>query len=143
MSISEREQEALDSIESDLVGSGPELASMLAMFVRLTAGEEMPKRERIWRSVYPPFASTAAAGASTVAEPGADADASARQIMRWLSRRTAWRFLWLVVAAIALIAFSLTANRGAGKGICTASQTAACRQAPTPAHSSAGTASGL
>lgn len=31
MSISEREQEALDSIENDLVGSGPELASKLAM----------------------------------------------------------------------------------------------------------------
>ena len=39
---------------------------MLAMFVRLTAGEEMPKRERIWRSVYPPSASIAAAGARII-----------------------------------------------------------------------------
>lgn len=149
MSISEREQEALDSIESDLVGSGPELASKLAMFVRLTAGEEMPKRERIQRSVYPPSASPTGAGASTGASAsaaaGASADtarASARRTMRWLSRRTAWRLLWLV-ATFALLAVLLTVDRGAGKGICTASRTAACRQAPAPAHSSAGAASGL
>ena len=149
MSISEREQEALDSIENDLVGSGPELASKLAMFVRLTAGEEMPGRERIRRSVYPPSAGTAAGGASagtgTSADAGASADAeraSALRIKRWLSRRTAWRLLWLV-AAIALIVVSLTVNRDAGKGICPASRTAACRQAPAPAHSSAGAISGL
>lgn len=112
MSISEREQESLDSIEDDLVGSGPELASKLAMFVRLTAGEEMPKRERIRRSVFPSSASPTVAGASTCtsADAGASMDterAGARRILLWLGRRTAWRLLWLV-AAIALIAFSLT-----------------------------------
>lgn len=149
MSISEREQEALDSIENDLVGSGPELASKLAIFVRLAVGEEMPKRERIRRSVYPSSASAAAARASTdtgvSAHAGASTDAeraSARRVARWLSRRTAWRLLWLVVA-IALMAFLLTVDRDAGKGICTTSRTAACRQAPAPAHSSAGTAGGL
>src|SRR5579863_8192851 len=127
MSISEREQEALHSIESDLTSSGPELASKLAMFVWLTAGEEMPNRERIRRSVYPSFARPVRVGAS--ADAGASADkerASARRIMRRLSRRTAWRLVWLV-AAIALVVFLLTVDRGAGKGICTASLTAACR----------------
>lgn len=149
MSISEQEQEALNSIESDLADSGPELASKLAMFVRLTAGEEMPKRERIRRSACPPSASPTGAGTSTGAGPSADAGASAgparasaRPTRRWLSRPPAWRLLWLV-ATFALLVILLTVDRGAGKGICTASRTAACRQVPAPAHSSAAAGGGL
>ena len=39
MGLSEREQQALDSIEDGLAGSDPELASLLATFTRLTAGD--------------------------------------------------------------------------------------------------------
>jgi hypothetical protein len=46
MSISEREQETLDSIGDGLVRSAPKLASMLAIFSRLTADEQMPVREQ-------------------------------------------------------------------------------------------------
>lgn len=51
MSISEREQTVLASIENDLAGSSPELTSMLTIFSRLTAGEEMPVRERASQAV--------------------------------------------------------------------------------------------
>jgi len=47
MSLSAREQHTLDSIESALSGSDPELALLLATFGRLTSGEDMPVREKI------------------------------------------------------------------------------------------------
>src|SRR5690348_12125317 len=59
MSISERERQALGLIEEDLAGSVPELAAKLAVFTRLTAGEAMPPRERVWRPAHTPSASPA------------------------------------------------------------------------------------
>ena len=55
MSLSAREQHALDCIADELSGTDPKLASMLTAFTRLTAGEEMPAREsirpgRAWRT---------------------------------------------------------------------------------------------
>lgn len=47
MSLSAREQRELDSIEYEIAGSAPRLASLLAMFTRLTAGEELPERGQI------------------------------------------------------------------------------------------------
>jgi len=47
MSLSAHEEHALHSIEDQLSGSDPELASPLATFTRLTAGEDMPAREGI------------------------------------------------------------------------------------------------
>ena len=52
MGLSAHEQQALDSIEDRLCGSDPDLASMLATFTQLAAGEDMPAREKIrtgWR----------------------------------------------------------------------------------------------
>ena len=46
MSLSSHEQHALHSIEDRLCVSAPELASLLATFSRLTAGEDMPAREK-------------------------------------------------------------------------------------------------
>jgi hypothetical protein len=46
MSLSSHEQHALHSIEDRLCVSDPELASLLATFTRLTAGEDMPAREK-------------------------------------------------------------------------------------------------
>jgi len=42
MSLSARDQQALDGIEDGLAGSTPKLAAMLATFTRLTSGEEIP-----------------------------------------------------------------------------------------------------
>ena len=47
MSLSAREQQALDSITGRLADSDPELAALLTGFTRLASGEEMPQRERI------------------------------------------------------------------------------------------------
>jgi hypothetical protein len=46
MSLSAQEQQALDSIGHKLSASDPELASLLTTFTRLTAGEDMPSREK-------------------------------------------------------------------------------------------------
>src|SRR5260370_15618238 len=47
MSLSAWEQQSLDSIEDELAGSDPKLASLLATFARHASGEEMPVREKI------------------------------------------------------------------------------------------------
>jgi len=47
MSLNEPQRQALGSIEDGLAGSDPRLASMLNIFSRLAAGEEMPVREKI------------------------------------------------------------------------------------------------
>jgi hypothetical protein len=47
MSFTEPEMQALGSIEDGLAGSDPRLASMLNIFSRLAAGEEMLAREKI------------------------------------------------------------------------------------------------
>jgi len=45
MSLNYHQQRQLDSIESRLLRSDPQLAAMLAMFGRLCAGQRMPPRE--------------------------------------------------------------------------------------------------
>ena len=47
MSLNEPQRQALGSIEDGLAGSDPRLASMLNIFSRLAADEEMPVREKI------------------------------------------------------------------------------------------------
>ena len=47
MSFTDLERQALGSIADGLAGSDPRLASMLTIFSRLAAGEEMPVREKI------------------------------------------------------------------------------------------------
>ena len=47
MSLSAREQQALDGIENRLADSDPKLARQLAAFTRLTSGEGMPAREEV------------------------------------------------------------------------------------------------
>ena len=47
MSLSAREQQALESIKEGLARSDPRLVAMLATFTRLVSGEQMPVREKI------------------------------------------------------------------------------------------------
>src|SRR5579863_9886634 len=47
MNLNEPQMQALGWIEDGLAGSDPRLASMLNIFSRLAAGEEMPVREKI------------------------------------------------------------------------------------------------
>ena len=46
MSLNAGEQRTLSCIADELAGSAPKLASMLAVFNRLTSGEEMPDHRR-------------------------------------------------------------------------------------------------
>ena len=56
MSLNQLETQALGSIADGLAGSDPRLASMLAIFSRLAAGEEMPARRYPRRGVAFPHA---------------------------------------------------------------------------------------
>lgn len=47
MSLSAREQRALNVIAEQIAGSDPGLTSKMAAFARMTAGEDMPLREKI------------------------------------------------------------------------------------------------
>ena len=56
MSLTQPETQALGSIADGLAGADPRLASMLAIFSRLAAGEEMPARRYPRRGVAFPHA---------------------------------------------------------------------------------------
>lgn len=59
-----REQRLLDKISDALRRSDPQLASMLAIFGRLTAGEPMPDREQLGRLTGQPRAALHKASAT-------------------------------------------------------------------------------
>jgi hypothetical protein len=104
MSISERERQALDSIESEFAQSDQRLVSMLMMFSRLTADERMPARESV-RSI--------------AGEPGW------RRLRRFRIGRRARGWL-LLAAAAAVLASMLTMTYGNRVSACTHSLTTAC-----------------
>lgn len=126
MSISERERQTLESIENGLVHSAPKLASMLAIFTRLTASGKMPARRPVRR------ASSLRPGAGFTAAPSAPG-----QPRRTQPGQAARRWLWLVIA-VALLALTAMLDHGAGRTTCTAPpRAAACRHAPAPARPAA------
>lgn len=101
MSLSAREQQALDSIENDL--SGTKLASLLATFTRLTAGEEMLVPEEV----------RAAGRRATHLRRRAHRDRARRHALRSRQRlgwQQAWR-LWLLITVV-MIAVALAVSRG-------------------------------
>jgi nucleotide-binding universal stress UspA family protein len=120
VSLSAREQQELDSIEDEIAASAPRLASLLATFTRLTAGEELPVRERIKDASRrrgrrrPPFLMSRHHGRSA------------------MSLSLAAVLLWLAVS-IALVVTALVISRGGnGKG-CTLQGIACAGQAPANA----------
>src|SRR5882724_9621344 len=107
MSLSAREQQALDSIED-------ELASLLATFAGHASGQEMPVREKI---------PNPALRRGNVRRP-------ARKLFPRLSLQQTMLLLWLTVT-IALIAIALVLNRDSRNGPCPESWGVVCtRQAP-------------
>jgi Protein of unknown function (DUF3040) len=88
MGLSVREQRALHSIEAGLAASYPRLASRLAAFTRLTAGEAFPAPEHI----------------------------RAHRLREWVHWPLAWPLVWLV-ASVALISVGLAVSHGGG-GTC-------------------------
>ena len=117
MSLSAWEQQALDSIEDELAGADPELASLLATFARLASGEEMPVREKIRKQSL---------RRGNVRRP-------ARGLLPRLGLQQTIPLLWLTVT-IALIAIALVLNRDSRNGPCRGSWRVACTQ-QAPVHS--------
>ena len=117
MSLSAWEQQALDSIEGELAGSDPKLASLLATFARHASGEAMPVREKIPNQ---------ALRRGTVRRP-------ARRWFPRLGLQQTMLLLWLTVT-IAVIAIALVLNRDSRSGPCPESWAVACTQ-QAPVHS--------
>ena len=118
MSLSAREQQALDSIGDELAGSDPRLASLLATFARHAPGQEMPVREKI---------PNPARRRGTVRRP------ARRLVPRLGWQQTMLLLLWLA-ATIALIATALVLSRDSRNGPCPESWGVACTQ-QAPVHS--------
>jgi Protein of unknown function (DUF3040) len=117
MSLSAREQQALDSTEDELAGSDPKLASLLATFARHASGQEMPAREKI---------PNPALRRGNVRRP-------AHRLFPRLGLQQTMLLLWLTVT-IALIAVALVLNRDSRNGPCPESRAVACTQ-QAPVHS--------
>lgn len=103
MSLSAHERQALDAIEKRLAGSDPELASLLAMFTRLTSGEKMP------------------AGANPAGRrqlPRISPHCSARRLCLRIGWQRAMPLLWLLTA-VALIATAVALSGGGARPACT------------------------
>jgi hypothetical protein len=131
MSLSAREQQALDSIKDGLASSDPALVARLIIFTRLASGEEMPGREKIQ------------------AGPGQVSRLNARHPRRgevaghapWMYQRLGLQraavLLWLVTT-LALIVVALVFNRDGTPGTCTGSWAPFCNSANSAPKSGPG-----
>lgn len=111
MSLSAREQQALDCIEDELAGSDPKLAWLLATFARYASGEDLPVRDKI---------PNLALRRGNVRRP------SRRLFPRLGLQQT--MLLLLLTVTIALIAVALVLNRDNRNGLCPESWAVACTQ---------------
>jgi Protein of unknown function (DUF3040) len=142
MSLSAREQHALDTIETALTGSDPDLAVLLATFGRLTSGEEMPAGEKILGSRwwYRPRGRGLIRGS---ARGLGRAWGRTWGLVRRLWRRLGWPrtglLLWIVVS-VGLIMLAPVINRGSQRA-CPAHWAAACARL-VPAHTGRTTRAG-
>lgn len=127
MSFTELERQALGSIADGLAGSDPRLASMLNIFSRLVAGEEMPAREK---TPIPGGRPTAHRPRHARRHPRRG---TARPQLRRLYPRLGWPrsmlLLWAVTIA-ALLTIALLLNTS-GHNACTQSVRTACTSAPS------------
>jgi Protein of unknown function (DUF3040) len=136
MSLTEPETQALGSIEHGLAGSDPRLASMLDIFSRLAAGEEMPAREKIRVRRGRPAAHRPRRARRHPRRGTALPQA------RWLYPRLGWQqamlLLWVVISA-GLLATALVLNTSSHNA-CTRSMGTACPSASS--HSGPGSTFG-
>src|SRR5215469_5012526 len=125
MSLTELETQALGSIADGLAGSDPRLASMLTIFSRLAADEEMPAREKTRVRRGRP-AARRPRRARQYPRRG-----TARPHARRLYARLGWQqnmlLLWAVISA-ALITVALVLN-ASGHKTCVQSIGMACPSA--------------
>ena len=132
MSLTELENQALGAIADGLAGSDPRLASMLNIFTRLAAGEEMPARQktRVRRGRPParPRRARRHPRRGTVFP-------QARRLYARLGWQQAMLLLWAVTSA-GLLALALLLNTS-GHKTSTQSMGTACRSALAPHYADA------
>jgi hypothetical protein len=133
MSPTELETQALGSIEHGLAGSDPSLASMLNIFSRLAAGEEMPAREKI-RVRRGRSAAHRQRRARRHPRRGT-ALPQARRLYQRLGWQQAMLLLWVVISA-GLLAVALVLNNSGHKA-CIQSMGMACPSPSAPQHAGA------
>jgi Protein of unknown function (DUF3040) len=114
MSLSAWEQDALDSIKNGLADSDPALVARLALFTRLSSGEDMPVREKLQ----------------------AVKQQVARRRRRMYQRLGLGRTMLLVwlVATLTLVAAALASSRGDGPRSCAGSFVTLCGGATAAPH---------
>jgi hypothetical protein len=122
MSLSTREQEALDSIKDDLASCEPALIARMTIFTRLASGEEMPAREQIH------------VGSRRAVRRSRPGPRPTRRAYQRLGLQQAMLLLWLV-PTIALIAIGMASNRGGSQGTCTRSWATFCTGATSAPNS--------
>lgn len=96
MSLSAREQEALERIADGIAGSDSNLVAMLGTFTRLTSGEQMPEGEQVHGSRGLPRA----------------------MVLKRASPRLSWLPVAVLLIVAALIAVGLAINGGGERSRC-------------------------
>jgi hypothetical protein len=109
MSFNEPETQALGWIEDGLAGSDPGLASMLNIFSRLAAGEEMPAGEKIRVTRGRPAAHRPRRARRH--SPGGIAPPQARRLYPRLGLPQAMALLWVAITT-GMLAVALVLNTG-------------------------------
>ena len=133
MSLNQPHRQALGPIEHGLAGSDPRLASMLNIFSRLAAGEEMPAREKIPVRRRRPAAHRPRR-TRRHPRPGRALPQPHRRYPR-LGRQQAMLLLWVVISA-GLLAVALALN-DSGHKACIRSMGTVCPSPFIPQHADA------
>jgi len=122
MSLSARDQQALDSIKDDIVRHHPELAALLVSFTRLASGEAMPARERIRVGA----GRAPRCSCRKRRRRGGTVGRHTRRVLHRLGHPPAALLVSLLLV-VALVAVTLALNLGDRQGACPDSWLAACR----------------
>ena len=122
MSLSTKEQRALDSIKDGLASSDPQLIALLTTFTRMASGEEMPAREEIQpgsrRAIQRPCLGRRYPRRQTMCPP-------ARPAYQRLGLQRAVLSLWLLIAVV-LVPVALILSHGGSQETCTGSWVTSC-----------------
>lgn len=122
MSLSDWEQNVLDSVKDGLADSDPALVARLTIFTRLVSGEEMPAREKTH------------VGSRRAVRRSRPEPRDTRRPYQRLGLQQAVMLLWLVTT-VALIAIALACNHGGSQGTCTPSWATFCTSATSAPNS--------